>query len=361
MSELKSTDKSTSWFVVFNNPAEYGFDGSLKDISEQIADMWIDGKETRSCAISGCISKAGLQHLHLVLEDTNSTRFSTVKEFLPKAHIEATKGSKKEAEDYINKNGKYQEKGETVVHIARRGEIKANQGKRTDIDDIDMYIQKGLTPNEIMDIKFSYRKYEKSITEAFFRKRYLETPTHRNLLVYWHTGESGSGKSYTYVILCEQYGEDEVYLVTDYQDPFGKYNGERIIVLDEFRGQIPYYKLLNEILSNYRVQVHSRYTNRYALWTEVHICTVFTPQMCYQNMVQTNQNVDGIDQLNRRITLMVYHHKDENGKYYRFDLPMRDYKGIEDLKEKALKASEKQISFDEMIEQCKNDIPIFDE
>lgn len=361
MSNLTSTEKCKSWFVVFNNPNEHGFDGTLKDICEQIADMWVDKKDTRTCAVAGCISKEGLQHLHLVLEDTNGTRFSTVKDFLPSAHIEVTKGTKKEAEDYINKKGKFQEKGETVVHIARRGEIKANQGRRTDLEEIDMHLHNGLKPNQIKAIKFSYRRFDKHIDDAYFWLRYENTPIHRDLFVTWHLGDSGSGKSYTYVSLCEDYGEDEVYLVTDYDDPFGKYNGERIIVLDEFRGQIPYYRVLNEILSSYRVQVHCRYSNRYALWTEVHICTIFTPQMCYRNMVRENQDVDGIEQLLRRITMVCYHYIDYNGDFRKFELPMCEYKGIEDLKEKALKSAVGQVSFDELSEQSK-DIPlIFDE
>lgn len=353
---------SKSWFAVFNNPEKYGFEGMTpEDICITVKNIWCGDSPTRSCAVIYCISAEGLPHLHCVFEDTKAMRFSVIKKCFPNMHIEETKGNKYQVDDYINKRGKFEEKGEKIIHSVKHGEIIGCQGRRTDLDIIDELIKQGFTPNEIYDINFANRKYEKMITDAYFRKRYNETPVHRNIITYWHLGSSGSGKTYTYVKLCEENGEDNVYLVTDYQDPFGKYNGERIIVLDEFRGQIPYYVLLNQVLSNYRVQVHSRYSNRYSLWTEVHFCTVYTPQMCYEKMVHSNHNIDGIDQLNRRITFMVYHHKDENGIYHRFDLPMCEYKGIEDLKARALKVAETQVSFDELAEQNKDIPPIFDE
>ena len=67
-----------------------------------------------------------------------------------------------------------------------------------------------------MDLSIEYRAYETLIRKAFFAKRSKETPIKRDVRVFWHVGESGTGKSYTYVNLCQQFGEDNVYLLTDY-------------------------------------------------------------------------------------------------------------------------------------------------
>lgn len=111
--------------------------------------------------------------------------------------------------------------------------------------------------------------------------------------------------------LIELYGEDEVYLVTDYDNGgLDKYNGEKILFLDEFRGQIKYSTLLC-MLQGYKQQFHARYSNIIGLWDEVHISTVMPPEKVYQNMVQENQSIDTLSQLFRRIDSIIYHWKDK--------------------------------------------------
>jgi len=75
-----------------------------------------------------------MHHLHLVLEDSNTARFSAIKKAYPTAHIEPTMGSKAQAEDYIQKKGKFAGKGEKTLYIARRGEIQGRQGQQTDLE-----------------------------------------------------------------------------------------------------------------------------------------------------------------------------------------------------------------------------------
>ena len=55
----------------------------------------------------------------------------------------------------------------------------------------------------------------------------------------------------------------------------------------------------------------------------------------YENMVQDNRHLDTIDQLARRISFVVYHWIDEDGKYREFHQPMKEYSDYETLKELA--------------------------
>lgn len=332
---IDNSEMTRSWFCVFNNPDNV-FSGTPEEIAQSALDLWIDGHtDTRTGAVTYCISAEGLHHLHMVLESHSKIRFSALKKIYPSAHLEPTKGTKEQAEDYIQKKGKFKEKGEQVLYVARFGEIKGSQGQRKDIEILQDLIDEGKTPNEIFDIDIRFRRYDKMISDAFFRKRYKETPIHRDLNVFWHIGVSGSGKTYTYVKLCEKYGEDNVYLITDYSNPFDKYNGEPIIFLDEFKGQLKFTTLLNTFLSPYRVQIPCRYSNRFSLWREVHIATVFTPEMCYHNMVTENKNIDNILQLIRRINTMVYHFIDDDGNFREFEQPMKEYADLDTLKELA--------------------------
>ena len=69
--------------------------------------------------------------------------FSVVKKAYPAMHIQPTKGSKEQAEDYINKRGKWQEKGEKIICIDQKGEIKGSQGQRSDLEIIEELLQQG--------------------------------------------------------------------------------------------------------------------------------------------------------------------------------------------------------------------------
>jgi len=254
-------------------------------------------------------------------------------------HIEPTKGSKEQAEEYIQKRGKWQEKGEQVLYTARRGEIKGAQGQRRDLDIIEELLLQGMTPDEIFALSFPLRRYEKMVRQAFFDMRVKSVPPKREVSVYWHVGESGSGKTYGYVKDCELHGEDKVYLLTDYEKGgLDLYCGQPILYMDEFRGQMRFAQLMN-YLDGYKVQLSCRYANAYALWDVVHITTILPPEMVYQNMVDSNRSVDTYEQLRRRIKAVIYHWKDAEGNYHRFETPMQQYKDYETLKRQALLGS----------------------
>lgn len=328
-------DKCRSWFCVWNNPQEAYPNLEPSEIAESVLELWVHEHPTRSGAVAYCISEKGLIHLHMVLEDSNQSRFSALKKIFPSAHLEPTKGNKEQAEDYIHKRGKFSEKGEQVLYIAKYGVIKGAQGQRKDLEVIQDMIDKGSTPNQIMSLNIAYRRYDKLIKDAYFEKRNQETPFLREITVIWHVGRSGSGKTYSIVDLVNQHGEDFVYLVSDYQTGgLDKYNGEPILFLDEFRGQIPYSTLLS-MLQGYKQQFHARYTNISGLWNEVHISSVLPPDKVYEKMVQENQLLDSQAQLFRRISYVVYHWKDNSG-FHSFQLPMSEYVNYEDLENKAL-------------------------
>lgn len=325
---------SKSWFCVWNNPQDTLTD--LKeptDIAEKCLEMFIGDSPTRSGAVAYCISAMGLHHLHMVFEDVKAMRFSAIKKAFPKIHLEPTKGTKEQAEDYINKKGKFEEKGEKVLYIAKHGEIKGAQGQRKDIDVIEQFINEGKTPNEIFDMYLGYRRYEKMIRDAYYRKREKETPFHRDIKVYWHVGLSGSGKSHVASQLVEEYGQDDLYFMTDYDNGgLDHYNGQRILFMDEFRGQIRYSTLLS-MLQGYKQQFHARYSNIYGLWTEVHITSTLPPELCYSNMVSEHKELDTLSQLLRRITEVVYHWQ-VDGHYMEHHEPVEEYKDYRSLQRK---------------------------
>lgn len=305
---------------------------SPAEMCEFIVKTWCDEQPGRTAFAAYCISAEGLHHIHIVFEcdRDHKFRYSAVQNlFGAKFHCEYTRGNKTQVEDYINKQGKFEEKGEVVVSKYQHGEIKGNQGNRSDLDYIEELINMGKTPNEIYKEKFAYRRYEKMIKDAYYQKRYEDTPLMRDIKVVWHVGEPGSGKTYIRIKLSKTYGEDMVYTITDYKSGFDFYSGEKYLVLDEFRGQMPYGVLLN-VLDKYKVQFHARYTNVYGLWNEVHICTVMPPEKTYDEMMKKSEDskIDVIGQLFRRLDSVVYHYIDKDGNYCEYKIPAKIYANL---------------------------------
>lgn len=293
---------------------------------DKVIALWAT-KPTRSCAVNYEIGDKGTPHMHMVLEDANKCRFSALQKLFPTIHIEPTRGNKKQAKSYIEKKGKFEEKNHTVIVPAKYlGDIEGKQGKRNDLLDIEEMINNGMKPNEIMDLSITFRRHEGLIRKTFFAKRHRETPPLRNVTVYWHLGDAGSGKTYEYINLCNEYSEDDVYLLTDYSDGgFDNYQGEKFLFLDEFKGGFRFQQLLN-YLEGYKIQIHARYANSFALWDEVHISSIYSPEEVYKNMVETHvRQSDPIQQLLRRLNFIVYHYKDNQGNYKKYTIEANTY------------------------------------
>lgn len=342
---MKNDIVSRSFFAVSSNPEKHGYSGEPEEIVEKMKEEWVSGNPRRKGFWAYCISVQGLPHVHMVLEGSGAMRFSAVKKVYPKAHLEATKGSKKQVLSYVRKEPPFDEKGETVVCCTSYGNIEGHKRfALSNINDtmqaIEQMIEDGATPEQIMAEDIRFRKEETLIRKAYFAKRYKETPPIREVKVFWHLGDAGAGKSYAYVMLCEEYEDDKVYLFTDYANHgvggFDNYCGERILFLDELkRGSLPFEFLLT-IMQGYRTQIHCRYSNCFSLWNEVHIASIYSPEDIYAGMVnREDRSKDPIKQLLRRITYYVYHYKDEEG-YKTFELEGSKYQNYNNLKSLAL-------------------------
>ncbi len=354
-----SDSVSKSWFCVFNHPEEHGYIGTPDEILDRLRDEWIQEHPTRTGAWTYCISASGLRHVHMVLEDQKAMRFSAIKNsYAVGMHFEPTKGSKEQAEDYISKKGKFVEKGEEVITSLRYGEIKGAQGSRRDLEIIYDLISSGHTPSQILDLSVNYFRYEKIIRSAFWHQKIKDTPAVREVTVYWHVGNSGTGKTNSYSDMVSTHGRDYVYMVSDYENGFlDSYEGQPVLFLDEYRGQLRYATLLS-ILDKYITQVHCRFKNVYMVWTEVRITSVKTPYEVYQNLItdDAERQIDSFEQLKRRINFIVYHWKDGSG-YHSRQIPMSDFQNRAQLE--ALSRNDDFAPLPQGVEspfQCKLDI-----
>lgn len=313
-------------------------DGTGEKILNTLCSLFENSKPGRLCCGSSCISASGLYHLHLGAYSPTEMRFKSVAKFFGNAHVEPQRGNRKQIEDYVLKRGEYADMGEKVLYASQdMSAFVGRQGNRTELQKIEEFLEAGLKPHEIYDVNFSLRKHDKIVRDAYFDGLYRNTPFVRDVKVYWHVGESGTGKSHTVLDLIGEHGPDSVYFVTDYSNGWlDRYCGERILFLDEFRGQLRYSSLLS-LLDKYKIQVHCRYSNAVSLWDEVHITSVLSPDMVYKKLISddSDREYDTFAQLKRRITAIVYHWKDEKGAYLSYSLPSSEYKDIFHLKKQA--------------------------
>ena len=332
----KALEKMTSqsWFCVMNNPIVHikaCADMTPQEVCDYMVEVWCGISPTRACAVLYCISNPGtdfeLQHIHGIFEDTTTMRATKVSKAFPGMHIDPTKGSKKEAEDYINKTGKYAEKNEIVVASAIRGEIKANQGARTDLDRIKQLLDAGMRPNQITALDIKYRRYEKDITADYMARLETKVTYIRNVQIEWHYGYTGSGKSYFVKDLIDEYGLDNVHIVSsDYDNAFDFYFGQKILVLDEYRGDFKF-KVLIDVLDKYLHIFKARYISRKSFWERVIIISPEAPDELYQGLHERSKD-DRIEQLYRRINKVYYHWADGDPT---LEDTVRDYVTLDNL------------------------------
>lgn len=313
-------------------------------VADFFLSRWENSGKDRKAGIVVCMSKDGLYHCHMAMYSKNSTTLKKVADILFQSYVEPQLSGKSQLELYLKKEGKYAEKGEVILFSSGLENLEDTQGKRNDLDEIEALLNDGLKPEQIFEESFRYRKYEKMIKSDYLARRIKETPLVKDMWNEYHWGRSGSGKTYTYIKMCEKYTPDEVYLCNDYANArssgggfdFYTTNPAKIVVMDEFHGNIPYSQFLSLLDVYSRNQQHCRFQNTYNLWSCVIICSIYPPEQVYTFMVDdTQKNVDSIQQLLRRLNVIVYHYVNKDGKFRTFTMPACDYVSSHDMVQKA--------------------------
>ena len=340
--DLKTRNRSWMLTIQIKNMENAGLTKEEYENPEIVADFfikrWEESGTNRHGGIVVCRSKEGLYHAHAALYG-NTTTLKKVAEIMYGAHVEPVLGSKKTLIKYLLKEDQFAEKGEEVLYQKGIENIQTRQGERTDMEEVSDILDQGLTPVQIFRENLKYRKYEKLIKSEYVDRRLQETPLIKEMHNEWHVGESGSGKSYYFYQLCEEYGEDQVYMCTDFQngglDLYLDNGAPPILFMDEFKGNMNFSDFL-VILDVYsRSQIHSRYVNAMCLWERVIVTSVFPPEKNHEIMAIFDMDeTDSFSQLLRRLEKIVYHYK-EDGEFKTFELPAADYKDYDDLKARA--------------------------
>ena len=112
--EHKMSDKSRNWCFTLNN---YTVE-ELEGVSKWPVRYYKYGIE---------VGASGTPHLQGYCVMENAVRLSTMKKMAPRAHWEIMKGSIEQNDKYVEKDGKYFERGEKPMSQKRKGECEAER------------------------------------------------------------------------------------------------------------------------------------------------------------------------------------------------------------------------------------------
>lgn len=263
-----------------------------------------------------CISAEGLKHIHLVVTFDKPKRFSTVAKLLGNAHIEQQRGTKEQAINYIEKKGKFEEKGEKILgYFGDKNAIQDNHGQRTDLD-LEKAIKDGVlnasTLNQYILENAKTETQAKRITSVYTRQMqeiYNKNNARNKVEVIYVFGKTGSGKTQGAYEKFNDIFRTNVSEKTSF--PFNGYCGQKTLLLDELRPGTFKVAELFSILDSHPINLDVKYGQFPACYNTVVITTAFPFEKWFTDETYES-NDNHLQQFRRRITKL---YKAENGQW----------------------------------------------
>lgn len=218
----------------------------------------------------------GTDHIQAFFQFSNSQRVTGVKVHLrnPTWHLEARRGTPKQAWDYCTKEGRYTSFGEL--------RDRQGQGKRNDLEDFRDLIRRGATELDLAEHSFGTwaRNYKALNRYRFLLKAQNKQFRKLDVEVIW--GPAGSGKTRYAVESCATLEED--YFMLNEPDAalwWDGYSGQRVLILDDFTGWVKL-ALLLKLLDGYPLRLDIKGGHTSALWDKVFITSNIPPNSWYK-------------------------------------------------------------------------------
>lgn len=220
--------------------------------------------------------ETGKEHYQLYCEFEKTVRYACVKKMVndDTAHIEIPKGD-------AASNKKYCTKEESRIDGPWEFGKPVKQGQRTDLEelaeqvvDIKKPFVDTMLDNPTMTIR--YPRGMQTLRTAALTKAGMQQ---RDVEVIVIIGDPGSGKTRT---IWDSHKPEEIYSLTCTTQSvwFDHYDGQKVLLIDDYKGWIPYTFLLN-MLDRYPLKVPVKGSHVAALWTKVYITSNYEIETWY--------------------------------------------------------------------------------
>lgn len=218
--------------------------------------------------------ETGTPHLQGYCEFLRPVAFSKVHRLFFNAHIEPRSRYSTSAQA-----AEYCKKDDTEPYEA--GEM-SKPGARTDLDSIrDQLLSGDTTVDDIaMENPTVFHQYGRTLEriQTIALRRQFRTEMTQG---YWYFGKSGQGKSHT---VFHDYDPSTHYIKNLRDEWWDGYNGQPIVIFDEFRGQIPFGQLLT-LADKWPLTVKQRHREPVPfLAKEIRITSCLRPERAYANI-----------------------------------------------------------------------------
>lgn len=229
------------------------------------------------------------KHIHGYIELKHAVRMKQIKEIFNDntIHIEKRQGTAEQAIEYCKKEGDFVEYGK---HLG--------QGHRSDLDTIShkLLIENQNLGEIIENHTSTYIRYHTGIEKVRGYALRKNTIQYRNVKVHVYWGKTGTGKTRSAIEYCTTNKIPYYKLDVANKVWFDGYDGEKVLIIDDFYGWIQAGFLLN-ILDGHQLRIEVKCGFTYANWDTVFITSNKHPTEWYQN-ISSNQ----FDALMRRIS-----------------------------------------------------------
>lgn len=287
-------NRSRSWFLTLP-------DEPLEDLTEKLSSYSYIGQQEQGEEAT-IKNENGYLHFHIFIDTDNPVSFRSLKKKLPNAHIEIPQ-NKLAVYKYVTKtdtatgiriennfpHDRYKNKSLSLKPIEQISQIVKDNPNLTYFDFLKEY----------PSLFGGY--WSRTAKELIYaRKLDKQTGTSRNVDVHYIYGKTGVGKSR---YIAENFNRKEVYRVTNRLHPFDGYNGQDVLVFEEFTGQFAIEDMLIW-LDRYWIDLPARYENKPALYTKVFILTNVPFSELYPEV--QDKNPEQFQAFKRRFTAGVY-------------------------------------------------------
>lgn len=274
--------RSKRWCVTLNNYTEE---------EEAMLQSLVSGKFVSFVVYGREVGQEGTPHLQMYLETSGKMSLSSMKKIpgLSRAHLEKANGSLEQNRAYCTKEDR-----EPFVEG-----IPMKQGKRSDLVEIQDLLDSGVTCDEIADSHFSkWVVYRKSFI-AYAARSIPDRSWKTHVSVLW--GTTGTGKTR---FVHDQIMDSTFWQPGDYKW-FDGYNGQDIVLFDDYRGEYDLPMLLR-LLDRYPLSLPVK--GGFTKWCpkKIYITSNQKPMFWYPEapMVSVNamlRRVDYIEEVNENL------------------------------------------------------------
>lgn len=344
-----------AWFIVLNNPRNYLYHWYMTQRQTPTVNIKTMPQADLAIAIAKTIcpegseedigvsvnveegNQTGTEHCHIVMYIPKGMRFKAVKAlFFGMAHIEQQQGTKKEAEDYLNKRGKWENdpKGHTLkvppFHLGLSlGDNRSGSSDTVDrLNDLTHEMANaGVSPSAaksaVSAMGLEEARYADRVAmmmTALAEQRAISEgrvgAAGERMFVVWHFGKSGTGKTFSLRDLMRE--EMTCYLIdpSTKDHPWDNYVAQPMVCWDEFRDTAMAYDAALSMLNREgrgTQRMDARYFAHTIAYCRFDLTSINPPERQWVKM-RAAREADGQDeplyQLVRRIDLICYHFVD---------------------------------------------------